>query len=76
MSEWQLLAGGEQGVSVLRCPEGQIHVEVASGAITLRFKEDEFLVFTHTIMQGMGAVSTKGLLRPFQMQPLERFSRN
>ena len=76
MSEWQLLARGDPGVSVLRCPEGHIHVEVASGTITLLFKEEEFLIFAHTIMQGLGAVSTKGLLRPFQMQPPERFSRN
>lgn len=76
MSEWQLLARGDQGVSVLRCPEGHIHVEVASGAITLRFKEEEFVVFAHTIMQGLGAVSSKGLLRPFQAQPVDRFSQN
>lgn len=76
MSEWQLLARGDQGVSVLRCPEGHIHVEVASGTITLRFKEEEFVAFAHTVMQGLGAVSTKGLLHPFQMQPFDRFSRN
>ncbi len=31
MSEWQLLARAEHGFAVLRCPEGHIHVEVASG---------------------------------------------
>ncbi len=76
MSGWQLLARAEQGFAVLRCPEGHIHVEVASGMTTLRFREEEFVVFAHTIMQGLGAISTKGLLRPFQLQPLERFSRN
>ncbi len=76
MSDWQLLARGEQGVAVSRCPEGHIHVDVAAGAITLRFKEEEFLLFAHTIMQGLGAVSAKGLTRPFQMQPLDRFSWN
>ncbi len=76
MSDWQLLARGEQGFAVLRCPAGHIHVEVAGGMTTLRFEEREFVAFAHMIMQGLGAVSTKGLLKPVQLPLVEHFSSN
>lgn len=37
MAEWEVLARGENGVGVARCPEGHIHVELQEGAFTLRF---------------------------------------
>ncbi len=76
MSAWQLLSRNESGVAVLRCPEGHIHVEVESGAVTLRLSEEQFIAFTRTIAQAAHTVANGGLLRPFEVQPVERFSRN
>ncbi len=76
MSAWQLLSRDESGVAVLRCPEGHIHVEVASGTVTLRLNEEQFIAFTRTMVQAARTVANGGLLRPFEVQPIEHFSRN
>lgn len=76
MSAWQLLSRDESGVAVLRCPEGHIHVEVASGAVTLRFDEEQFIAFTRTVVQAARSVARGGLLQRYEVQPVERFSRN
>jgi hypothetical protein len=76
MSAWQVLSRDESGVAVLRCPEGHIHVEAASGMVTLRLSEEQFIAFARTMAQAARTVANGGLLRPFEVQPLERFSRN
>ncbi len=76
MSAWQLLSRDESGVAVLRCPEGHIHVEIESGAVVLRFSDEQFIAFTRTMVQGARAVANGGLLRPFEVQAVEPFSRN
>jgi hypothetical protein len=76
MLAWQLMARDDNGVAVLRCPEGHIHVEVESGAVTLRLSEKQFVAFAETILQAARTVADGGLLRPFGAQPVERFSRN
>lgn len=76
MSAWQLMARDDKGVAVLRCPEGHIHVEVESGVVALRLSEEQFIAFAQTMVQAARTVANGGVLRPFESQPLERFSRN
>ncbi len=76
MSAWQLLSHDESGVAVLRCPEGHIHVEVASGTVTLRLNEEQFIAFSRTMVQAARSVANGEVLRPFEVQSVERFSRN
>jgi hypothetical protein len=76
MSAWQVLSRDDSGVAVLRCPEGHIHVEVESGAVTLRFTGEQFIAFAQTILEGARSVDHSGLSSPSDVQPLERFSWN
>ncbi len=76
MSAWQLIVRGENGVAVLRCPEGHLHVEVEGGVVTLRLSEEQFIAFIRTMLQAERTLAYGGMLRPFELQPIERFSRN
>jgi hypothetical protein len=76
MTAWQVLARDESGIAVLRCPEGHIHLEIDSGVVTVRFSDKQFIAFARTIVQAARTVTNGGLLWPFEMPPLGRFSRN
>jgi hypothetical protein len=76
MPGWQLLASGEGGISVSRCPEGHIHLEVNAGLVTIRLDKPQFIAFAHTVMQALEAVSSTDLGRPFELQRWNRSSQN
>ncbi len=75
MPGWQLLARGD-GTSVSRCPEGHIHVEINSGIVEIRLDERQFISLAHTVMQALATISSSDLIRPFQVQRVDRASRN
>ncbi len=60
MTEWEVLAKGENGVAVDRCPEGHIHLELEEGKVTLRFDDARFLAFARTIALAASAVAGNG----------------
>lgn len=76
MTEWQLLARGEDGVGVARCPEGHIHLELERGEFTIRFDEAGFLAFARTVAMAAAAVAGHNQLSPFEIRRDDRFSRN
>jgi uncharacterized protein (AIM24 family) len=74
MTEWQILARGEDGVAVARCPEGHIHVELERGEFTLRFDDARFLAFARTV--AMAAVTGHRWVSPYEIGRDDRLSRN
>ena len=57
MASWRVLAQGEHGIGVARCPEGHIHVELERGTFTLRFDDLHFLTFARTLAAAATAVA-------------------
>ncbi len=55
MNEWRVLAKGEYGVTVARCPEGHIHLDMERG-VTLRFDDGHFLAFARAVAAAAAAV--------------------
>jgi hypothetical protein len=76
MTEWQVLAHGEDGVGVARCPEGHIHVELERGEFTLRFDDVRFLAFARTVAMAAAAVAGHRWMSPFEIRRDDRLSRN
>jgi hypothetical protein len=76
MTEWQVLARGEDGVGVSRCPEGHIHVELGRGELTLRLDEARFLAFARTVSMAAAAVAGHRWASPFEIRRDTRLSRN
>ncbi len=76
MTEWKVLARGEDGVGVSRCPGDHIHVELGQGEVTLRFDEARFLAFARTVSMAAAAVSGHRWANPFEIQSDYRMSRN
>ena len=56
MTEWHVLARGEHGVDVARCPEGHIDVELERRGLALRFNDADFLAFAHTVAAAAAAI--------------------
>ncbi len=61
MNEWRMLAKGEYGVSVARCPEGHIHLDMERG-VTLRFDDGHFLAFARAVAAAATAVGGRDWL--------------
>jgi hypothetical protein len=76
MTEWQILARGEDGVGVARCPEGHIHVELERGEFTLRFDDARFLAFARTVAMAAAAVTGHRWVSPYEIGRDDRLSRN
>ena len=76
MTEWQILARGEGGVGVARCPEGHIHLELERGEFTIRFDEARFLAFARTVAMAAAAVTGHNRLSPFETWRDGPLSRN
>lgn len=76
MTDWQVLARGEHGAGVTRCPEGHIHLELQCGALTLRFDDARFLSFARTVAKAAAAVSGKRWPKPFELVRDDGISRN
>ena len=62
MVAWRVLARGEDGVGVSRCPEGHIHVELERGEFTLRFDDPHFLAFARTVATAAAKVGGRDRL--------------
>lgn len=56
MAQWTALVPSEEHRVVSRCPEGHIHVELESGAIELRFTEEQFHAFVRLVAKAAGSV--------------------
>lgn len=76
MPGWQVLARGDDGISVSRCPEGHIHLDLGSGMVTIRLDEPEFISLAQTIIQALTGMSRSDFSHPLQLQQLGRVSRN
>ena len=76
MTEWQILARGEDGVGVARCPEGHIHLELDRGEFTLRFDDAHFLAFARTVAIAAAALAGHTRLSSFEIRRDDRLSRN
>lgn len=76
MSGWQLLARGDGNISVSRCPEGHIHLDLGSGMVTIRLNESEFISVAQMIAQALTGMSRSEVTRPLQLQQVDRMSRN
>ena len=68
MTEWQILARGEDGVGVARCPEGHIHLELERGEYTLRFDDARFLAFGRTVAIAASALAGHTQLNLFEIR--------
>ncbi|HEU0139720.1 MAG TPA: hypothetical protein VFQ79_08420 [Bryobacteraceae bacterium] len=76
MTEWEVLARGENGIGVNRCPEGHIHVELEQGELTLRFDEARFLAFARIVAIAAAAVAGHEPVSPAAKRPEGRQWRN
>ncbi len=76
MKEWKVLARGENGISVSRCPEEHIHVELDRGELTLRFDEKRFLAFARTVSMAAATVAGQSWTSRFIIHRDDRLSRN
>lgn len=76
MAGWRVLARGEHGVGVSRCPEGHIHVELERGEFTLRFDDPHFLAFAQTVAAAAAAVAGRDWNAPMETFRHARLSRN
>ena len=76
MTEWEILARGEDGVGISRCPEGHIHVELERGELTLRFDDARFLSFARIVAIGAAAVADHGSTSAASKAPEGRQWRN
>jgi hypothetical protein len=76
MTDWQVLARGENGAGVGRRPEGHIHLELQCGALALRFDDAQFLSFARTVAEAAAAVSGKRWPNPFELVRDDRMSQN
>ncbi len=76
MTDWKVLARNQNGIGVLRCPEGHIHLEIDSGVMNVRFSEEQFFTFALTMMQAARNIAKGGAALPFEMQPSNGFVRN
>lgn len=74
MAGWRVLARGEPGYGVSRCPEGHIHVELEQGVINLRFDDSQFLAFARTVDAAASAIA--GHKWTFGLRVDERLQRN
>ncbi len=59
MGAWTFLATGDDGLGIMRCPEGHIHVEMKGGAFELRFDDAKFLAFAQTIARAAAVVERR-----------------
>ncbi len=76
MANWQVLARGDNGVGVARCPEGHIHLEVERGVFTLRFDDPHFLSFARTVTAAARVVGGRKWMSGSDMPFDDRASRN
>lgn len=76
MPGWQVLARGDGGISVSRCPEGHIHLDLGSGMVTIRLDEPEFISVAQMVAQALTGMSRSDLTHPLQLQQLDHASRN
>ncbi len=76
MTEWEVLARGNDGVGVSRCPAGHIHLEVEGGEFTLRFDEARFLAFARTVAAAVTTMSGHDSASPEPIQHEGRQWRN
>jgi hypothetical protein len=76
MTAWRVLAQGEHGVGVARCPEGHIHVELKRGTVTLRFDDLHFLAFAQTVVAAAASVAGPDWMAVADRVGDDRLSRN
>ncbi len=76
MTQWEVLARGDDGVGVARCSEGHIHVELEGGEFTLRFDDAHFLAFARTVAAAAATVSGQEPTGPAEIRPEGRQWRN
>lgn len=76
MAGWRVLARGEHGVGVARCPEGHIHLELERGEFTLRFDDPQFLAFARTVVAAATAVAGRNWANAIGTRLDDRLSRN
>ena len=62
------LASGDDGLDIMRCPEGHIHIEMKGGAFELRFDDAAFLAFAQTISSAATLVEGRGRAGSFPAQ--------
>ncbi len=56
MGAWTFLATGADGLGIMRCPEGHIHIQLKGGAFELRLDDARFLAFAQTISKAAAVV--------------------
>ncbi len=76
MSGWQVLARGDGGISVSRCPEGHIHLDLGAGFVTIRLNEPQFISLAQMIAQALTGMSGSDMTHPLQLQQVDHVSRN
>ncbi len=74
MAEWKMLAQGQSGDSIQRCPAGHSHIDY--GKLTLRLSEEEFLHFAIWVMKGAATLSHSPLSAFLDDQAHTGFSDN